>query len=155
MRGRSMSAASLIMGAALAAGATASSAGGAGFLELEAKIPLGGVKGRIDHMAVDLPGQRLFVAELGNGSIGIVDLKTAKVVGSIPELKEPQGVGYDASADTLYVASAGDGSVRLFRGPDLKETARIDLDDDADNIRIDGAGNRVIVGYGAGALAII
>lgn len=38
-------------------------------LQLVAKIPLGEVKGRIDHMAVDFPGQRLFVAELGNGSV--------------------------------------------------------------------------------------
>src|SRR5215208_7261590 len=34
-------------------------------LRLEAKIPLGQVSGRIDHMAVDLPRERLFVAELG------------------------------------------------------------------------------------------
>jgi len=44
-------------------------------LQLESKIPLGDVRGRIDHMAIDLPRQRLFVAELGNDSVGIVDLK--------------------------------------------------------------------------------
>ena len=38
-------------------------------LQLEAKIPLGDVKGRIDHMAVDLPRRRLFVAELGNDTV--------------------------------------------------------------------------------------
>ena len=43
-------------------------------LQLEAKIPLGDVRGRIDHMAVDLKRQRLFVAELGNDSVGVVDL---------------------------------------------------------------------------------
>jgi hypothetical protein len=35
-------------------------------LLLEQRIPLAGVSGRIDHMAVDLRRQRLFVAELGN-----------------------------------------------------------------------------------------
>ena len=35
-------------------------------LTLEAKIPLGEVKGRIDHLAIDLGRHRLFVAELGN-----------------------------------------------------------------------------------------
>ena len=35
-------------------------------LELEAKIPLGVVSGHIDHLAVDLKRQQLFVAELGN-----------------------------------------------------------------------------------------
>ena len=115
-------------------------------LQLEAKIPLGGVKGRIDHMAVDLARQRLFVAELGNDSVGIVDLSAAKVSGLIRGLKEPQGVGYLPSTDILYVASAGDGSVRLFHGEDLNGAGHLELGDDADNIRIDGPGNRVIVG---------
>ncbi len=35
-------------------------------LTLEAKIPLGAVRGRIDHLAADIPRRRLFVAELGN-----------------------------------------------------------------------------------------
>src|SRR4051812_43614722 len=124
-------------------------------LHLEAKIPLGDVKGRIDHMAIDLDRHRLFVAELGNNSVGIVDLSASRVSGRIRGLKEPQGVGYVPLTDTLYVANAGDGSVRLFRGQDLRETRRIELGDDADNIRVDSAGNRVIVGYGKGALAII
>src|SRR5262245_63425870 len=38
-------------------------------LQLEVKIPLGEVAGRIDHLAVDLSRQRLFVAELGNDSV--------------------------------------------------------------------------------------
>ncbi|WP_237683904.1 YncE family protein [Pseudaminobacter soli (ex Zhang et al. 2022)] len=123
--------------------------------QLVAKIPLGEVKGRIDHMAVDLPGQRLFVAELGNGSVGIVDLKTFEVSGRIRGFREPQGVGYVDSTGTLYVASAGDGSVRLFRGRNLDQGGRIDLGEDADNIRVDSPNNRVFVGYGAGALAVI
>jgi DNA-binding beta-propeller fold protein YncE len=124
-------------------------------LRLEAKIPLGHVAGRIDHMAVDLPRQRLFVAELGNDSVGIVDLQAAKVLHRITGLKEPQGVGYVSSNDVLYAANAGDGSVRLFRGADFKETGRIELGKDADNIRVDAAGRRVFVGYGDGALAVI
>src|SRR4051794_36713429 len=34
-------------------------------LALERKIPLGEVRGRIDHMAIDTKRQRLFIAELG------------------------------------------------------------------------------------------
>src|SRR5216683_3029991 len=34
-------------------------------LVLESKIPLGEVSGRIDHLAIDVKRQRLFVAELG------------------------------------------------------------------------------------------
>ncbi len=35
-------------------------------LRLVQTIPLPGVKGRFDHFAIDLKGQRLFVAALGN-----------------------------------------------------------------------------------------
>jgi hypothetical protein len=55
----------------------------------------------------------------------------------------------------LYVANAGDGSVRLFEGGDYKSAERIELGSDADNIRIDTAANRIFVGYGNGALAVI
>jgi DNA-binding beta-propeller fold protein YncE len=123
--------------------------------QLEAKIPLGDVQGRIDHMAIDLARQRLFIAELGNNSVGVVDLKNHKVLHRIFGLKEPQGVGYVPTTDTLYAANARDGSVRLFRGPDYASAGRIDLGSDADNIRFDEAADRVLVGYGDGAIAVI
>jgi len=124
-------------------------------LELEAKIPLGDVKGRIDHLAFDPQRGRIFVAELGNGTVGVVDLKARKVVHVIPDLKEPQGVAYVPSSDMLYVANAGDGAVRLFQAGDFGAAGQIDLGDDADNIRVDTVDNRVLVGYGRGALAVI
>jgi YVTN family beta-propeller protein len=124
-------------------------------LQLETKIPLGNVHGRIDHMAVDLKRQRLFVAELGNDTVGVVDLANRKLLQTIAGLKEPQGVGYEPSTDTLYVANAGDGSVRLFEGNEYKPKGQIELGSDADNVRIDAAANRIFVGYGSGALAVI
>src|SRR4030088_858832 len=123
-------------------------------LQLETKILLGNVRGRIDHMAVDLKRQRLFVAELGNDSVGIVDLQNRKLIHRIAGLKEPQGVGYEPSSDTLYVANARDGSVQLFEGSDYKTTGRIELGSDADNVRVDAAAGRVFVGYGSGGLAV-
>jgi YVTN family beta-propeller protein len=124
-------------------------------LQLEAKIPLGSVHGRIDHMVVDLKRQRLFVAELGNDSVGVVDLANRKLLQTITGLKEPQGVGYEPSTDTLYVANAGDGSVRLFEGNEYKPKGQIELGSDADNVRVDPAANRIFIGYGSGALAVI
>ena len=63
-----------MLGLVLVSAATAAS------LELEAKIPLGNVHGRIDHLAIDVNRQRLFVAELGNDSVGVVDLRARKTV---------------------------------------------------------------------------
>lgn len=124
-------------------------------LVLEAKIPLGEVRGRIDHLAVDVARQRLFVAELGNDTVGVVDLVHHSVLRTLAGLHEPQGIGYEPTTDTLYVANAGDGAVQLFQGTDLAPVGRIELGEDADNIRIDPYTHRVVVGYGKGALAII
>jgi DNA-binding beta-propeller fold protein YncE len=95
------------------------------------------------------------VAELGNDSLGVVDLAAQKLRATVTDLSEPQGVGYEPDSDTVYVANAGDGSVRVFRGEDLAPIGRIDLGDDADNVRIDRARKRVLVGHGKGAIAVI
>lgn len=124
-------------------------------LRLEAKILLGDVRGRIDHMAIDLARHRLFVAALGNDSLAVVDLEARRLDRNVGGLSEPQGVGYDPSTDTVYVANGGDGSVRLFTGADLAPAGRIELGNDADNVRIDSKTARVFVGHGDGALAII
>jgi YVTN family beta-propeller protein len=124
-------------------------------LGLETKIPLGAVSGRIDHLGIDVKRQRLFVAELGNNSLGVVDLAARKVLRTITGFSEPQGVAYVPFADSVYVANGGDGSVRVLRGEDVTQVSRIELGDDADNVRVDAARNRVIVGFGKGALAVI
>ena len=63
---------------------------------LERKIPLGEVRGRIDHLAVDLARNRLFVAELENDTVAVIDLNANKVMQVISGLNRPQGLGYFA-----------------------------------------------------------
>ena len=145
----------LLLGASLmwAAPAIAQMAGAP--LVLEKKIPLGEVSGRIDHLGIDVKRRRLFVAEFGNDSLGVVGLAAGKVLRTIGGFSEPQGVAYVALADSVYVANGGDGSVRALRGEDFAPIGRIELGEDADNVRVDVARNRVLVGYGKGALAVI
>lgn len=122
---------------------------------LERTIALKGVTGRIDHLAVDLARKRLFVAELGNGTVDVIDLASGTVIHRIEGLKEPQGLGYAPAADILAVASAGDGSVRLFHGAELSPAGTVDLANDADSIRLDTRTGNLVVGYGSGGLAVI
>jgi hypothetical protein len=141
--------------AAIAVGLSAATAWSAEpALVLEGKIALGKVSGRIDHLSVDLQRQRLFVAELGNDTVGMVDLRTV-AARTLDGFREPQGIGYARATDEVYVANAGDGSVRILAGGDLASKGRIELGDDADNVRIDASASRVFVGYGKGALAVI
>src|SRR5882757_10143271 len=88
-------------------------------LKLVQTIPMPNVKGRIDHMDVDVKGKRLFVAGLENGSLEVVDLQAGKWVKSIPGFKKTQGVAYVGSLNKVFVASGDDGMVRVFRGDTL------------------------------------
>ena len=69
-------------------------------LQLEAKIPLGPVSGRIDHLAIDLRRQWLFVAELGNDSVGVIDLANQKL--HQHDARLPGAAGYRLRAFDRY-----------------------------------------------------
>ena len=123
-------------------------------LVLEEKIGLGAVSGRIDHLAIDLKRGRLVVVELGNNTVGVVDLGKHKLETRIAGFKEPQGVAYVPATDKVFISNAGDGAVSLREGSDLSPIREITLGDDADNIRLDGT-DRVMVGFGSGGLAVL
>src|SRR5690348_9834253 len=90
----------------------AGTAYGQGPLSLKSRIDLADVNGRIDHFSTDVQGRRLFVSALGNHTVEVVDAKAGKRIHSIGGLDEPQGVYYDPSTHRLFVASAGDGTVK-------------------------------------------
>src|SRR5882757_6476565 len=119
-------------------------------LSLKAHIPLPNVNGRIDHLSVDVKGQRLFVAAVDNHTLEIIDLKSGQRVHTITDLAEPQGVFYDASTNRLFVACGLDGMAKVFDGATFQVLATAKFPDDSDNIRYDARGKRVIVGF-AGA----
>src|ERR1700736_2221277 len=88
-------------------------------LRLVQTILMPNVKGRIDHMDVDVKGKRLFVAGLENGTLEVVDLKSGKWARSIPGLKAPQGVAYLAALNKVFVANENDDTLKVFRGDTL------------------------------------
>ena len=118
-------------------------------------IPMPGVEGRIDHLAVDLKGQRLFGAALGNNTVEVLDLAQGKRTRSITGMREPQGIAYIPELDQIVVANGGDGSVRILDGKSFTTLSSLMIGGDADNVRYDSANGRVVVGYGSGALAFI
>src|SRR5947207_14808378 len=74
-------------------------------LELVATIEMPGVKGRIDHLAADVKGRRLFVAALGNDTVEVLDLATGRRTKSLAGFGEPQGLAYLPEQNRLYVAN--------------------------------------------------
>ncbi len=118
-------------------------------------IPLSNVNGRIDHMDIDIDGGRLFVAELGNHSVDIIDLMSGKILYRINGLDEPQGIVFVPESKKIYVANAGDGTVEIFNSDSYELVKTINLSSDADNMRYDSNQKLVYVGYGNGALGLI
>jgi len=123
--------------------------------QLVQTIPLPGVQGRIDHLSMDVAGQRLFIAALGNNTVEVVDLKQGKVLRSLSGFSEPQGVCFIPEFNLLTVASGGNGACTFYDGSTLKLLSTLPLGDDADNMRYDPLHKKLLVGYGSGAIAVI
>src|SRR5229473_5483192 len=117
-------------------------------LTAESPIMLAKVEGRMDHLSIDLKGQRLFVTAFTNHTLEVLDLKTRRQVHTIPDLDEPQGAFYDPATNRLFVACGGDGTVKIFDGATFQLLQTVTLDLDADNVRYDARSQHIVVGYG-------
>src|SRR5512140_608089 len=84
----------IIVLAVLLSGCSNSHSFGQPVLKLVKEISLPNVKGRIDHLDIDVQNQVVFVAALGNNTVEVADMKTGKVLHTITGLSEPQGLAY-------------------------------------------------------------
>lgn len=117
-------------------------------LRLVQTISIPTVKGRLDHLEVDIKGQRLFVAGLDNGTFEVVDLGAGKWTRSIPGFRKSQGAVYVAELNKLFLASGDDGMVRVFRGDTLQLLDSIELEAGPNRIVYEPTSKLVYVGYG-------
>src|SRR6185312_5977124 len=115
-------------------------------LKLEQTIPLTGKPGRFDHLALDAKGKRLFVANLSNDSLDIVDLKAGKVVKQLTGQKKAQGVAFAPALNRIYQGNGTDGVCNVFDGSTFKLLHSLKLPD-ADNVRFDATSGLVYVGH--------
>ena len=113
------------------------------------------VEGRIDHLAVDIGTQRLYVAALGNNTVEVLDLKNGRHLKSVPGFREPQGIAVVADAKVVAIANGQGEGVQFIDAGDFHSTKTAQLGDDSDNVRYDAAAKRLWVGYGGGALAAV
>src|SRR5437762_2124304 len=124
-------------------------------LALVATIPMPDVRGRIDHLDVDVTAHRLFIAALGNNTVEVLDIGANRHAKSVPGFREPQGLAYVPESNRLYVANGSAGRVDVLDGGSLGTLERIAKLGDADNVRYDRAQRTVVIGYGQGTLRII
>ena len=145
----------LILLTILITGCNHSTGYGQNALELEKEIPLPNVKGRIDHLDINLKDQIAYVAALGNNTVEVVDLKSGKILRSTNGFSEPQGVAYIPKHQELFVANGGTGECMFYNTATWQKVGSIKYDDDADDVRYDAGSDRIYVGYGSGGIGII
>lgn len=124
-------------------------------LKLEKAIALPSVKGRIDHMDVNMKDRIVYMAALGNNSVEVVDIVKGIVLHSIKAFNEPQGVAYIPQQKEIFVANGGNGDCYFYNANSFEKTATIHLSSDADDVRYDSISELIYVGYGEGGIAVI
>src|SRR5215471_17076802 len=117
-------------------------------LRLVQTISMPNVKGRLDHMDVDVKGKRLFVAGLENGTLEVVDLQAGKWMRSIPGFKKPQGALLVSALNKLFVASGDDAMLRVFKADTLDLLDSIQLEPGPNRVIYEPHTKLVYVGYG-------
>ncbi|HMF58981.1 MAG TPA: hypothetical protein VK595_01335 [Vicinamibacterales bacterium] len=136
----------------LAATAALSSAGPLTFLRT---VELPGVRGRIDHLAADVPTGHVFVAALGNDTVEVIDGRAGTWLRRQSGFHEPQGIAFAPDAGLVAVANGQSGDLVLFDHVDGRVLKTVPLGEDADNVRYDASAKKFFVGYGSGAIAAV
>jgi hypothetical protein len=118
-------------------------------LFLNHTVPLEGVKGRFDHFGTG--GGKMFVAELGNNSLAVINLTGMALERTITGVPNPQGVTFSPEANKLFVASGTAQKLYIYDGTSFNLIASLDFPGGADNLRYDKTTKRVYVGCGQDA----
>jgi DNA-binding beta-propeller fold protein YncE len=85
------------------------------------------VKGRFDHLIVDLRGHRLFTTAMQNKSVDVFDLRTGKLIHSIRGIERPHALLYRQDLHRLYVTDGEAGELKIFDGKtyELKKSVKL------------------------------
>lgn len=126
-----------------------------GPLILETTILLPDVSGRLEHLAVDASGKRLFVAETDSNAVDVIDLSSHQRLQHIAGLAQPRGLAYLPEADLLVIANGADGTVRFYSGADFSLRGNVPLGDDSNEVLIDPRNGNALVGYDTSRIAVI
>jgi DNA-binding beta-propeller fold protein YncE len=125
-------------------------------LERVQKIPLSGrPEKKLDHLALDARRNRLFVANMANRTLDVIDLKEGKLLKSVPEQRGIQGVTYAPDLDRVFVGLGVDGYCNAFDGETYAQLKSLPFPTDSDNVRYDPRTGVVYVAHLERSLGIV
>jgi len=139
---------SIFMMAVFAAGLTAV-AQAAAPLKLVAKYTMpAAVKGHFDHLAADVPGNRLYVTAETTHEVLVFNLHTGKYLRSITGIDIPHGILIRKDLNRIYVTDGGAGEVRIYNAGTYRQVGAVKLKVDSDCIGYDPATHDLYVTNG-------
>ncbi len=110
-------------------------------------IPVEG-NGGWDYLTVDSPGQRLFISH--GTCVDVLDLKSSKVVGQIPNTLGVHGIACVPSLNKGFISAGQLDSVVVFDLKTLKVLVKISTGKNPDGILYDPFSNRIFTFNGRG-----
>ena len=114
---------------------------------------------RLESMAVEKSGPRLFVNMTGINSIGVVDREKRAVVQTWPVTagKDNVPLQYDEATHRLFLATRKPSKLVVVNADTGKEVANLDVADYVDDLAYDAAHHRIYVpgGGGDGAVSVV
>ena len=108
-------------------------------LRLIRTIPLPGVPGALDHMGIDVRGQRLFIPAEQHQTVEVVDLKAGKRIRTLSDVLWPSTVAYNPQTNEIFVTDRSGGSIKIFNGETYELVKTIELIPGPDNATYDPA----------------
>src|SRR6202022_2595562 len=112
---------------------------------------------RLESMALEKSGQRLFVNMTGVNSIGVVDRQKRAVVQTWPitAAKENVPMQYDEATHRLFVVTRKPSKLVVVNTDTGKEVTSLDVADYVDDLSYDAAHHRLYIPAGGGQGAVV
>ena len=134
-----------LAGRTAAAAPPASGAAGEAALALEGHTDLPGYSGDFDHFAVDVPGNRLFLAAEDHGTLELFDLRSGKHLKSVGGFETPHSIFLIPLTHRLLITDGSD-AIKLLDAATLTPAGTLKLHPGADSIGFDsGSGHLYVV----------
>jgi DNA-binding beta-propeller fold protein YncE len=120
-----------LLSSALGGGASAA------VLHPHGRTAMPGYTGDFDHFAVDVKGNRLFLAAEDHGTLEVFDLATGAHLRTVTGVDTPHAVLYLGAGNRLLVTDSGAGGTRVFDATSYRRIATIRLAPGADSMAYD------------------
>lgn len=109
----------------------------------------------VDLLTLDSASGRLYVPHGSANTLEIIDVKTAQVIGSVPNLPGIKGIALSSDPNIVFTANGSDGSVSVVDVKLLKIVDNIKMGTSADAIDYDAAYGLVLVSLDSKSLGFI